>query len=157
MLMQIPTFCGTAQVGEEVNGAGVRVAHTRVVHRLAAGNIVLVVPFHGIDDVPLLRLGLSDDCYKVTSWLVDNGTVWHWGLGLWLRSSSCSTDQGMGKGSVPCTSANQPSGLQGLSGCGAMGSARASVRDCSNWCGDTRLEPTALLMASGRQNPLLCV
>jgi hypothetical protein len=103
MLMPMPTFCGTAQVGEEVNGAGVRVAHTRVVHRHAAGNIVLVVPFHGINDVPLLRLGLSDHCYKVTSWLVDNGTVWHWGLGLWLRASSCSTDEGMGKGGFPCT------------------------------------------------------
>jgi hypothetical protein len=97
MLMHMPSCCGTTHVREEINGAGVRVADARAVHGHAAGDVVMVVPFHGINDEPLLCLGLSDHCYKVTSCLMDNGTVWHRALGLWLRASSCSTEDGMGK------------------------------------------------------------
>jgi hypothetical protein len=53
--------------------------------------------------------------------------------------------------------ANQSSGLHVLSGHGASVSACAFSRDCSSCSGDTRLKPTALLMALGRQKPLACV
>jgi hypothetical protein len=54
MRMQRAFSCGPAQVGEEVDGADVLVAHPWVCHGHAAGEIVLVVPFHGVNDVPLL-------------------------------------------------------------------------------------------------------
>jgi hypothetical protein len=46
--------------------------------------------------------------------------------------------------------ARWPSGLRGFAGRGARGSLLASARDCRRSCGETRLEPTALLMANGR-------
>jgi hypothetical protein len=41
---------------------------------------VLAVPFRGINDVPLLRMELSDHCDKVSGRLMDDGTVWPPGL-----------------------------------------------------------------------------
>jgi hypothetical protein len=64
------------EVSEEVNGCRVRVSHAWAFRGHAAGNIVLAVPFHGINGVSLLYLKLSYHCYKVTSWVMDNGTVW---------------------------------------------------------------------------------
>jgi hypothetical protein len=112
--MQKACLCGTPQVGEDVNGAGVRVAHARAVHGHATGNILLVVPFHGINDVPLFRLGLPDHSYEVTSSLMENGTVWHRGRGSWLRGLGASTEDGIGNGRFPCTARKMLSFVQEL-------------------------------------------
>jgi hypothetical protein len=75
---------------------------------------VLEVPFRGVDDVPLLRLELSDYCYKVPGGLVDDGTVRHWGLGLWLPGSGCARQDGLGKGGFPFTAGAMLSRIQKL-------------------------------------------
>jgi hypothetical protein len=92
-----------AEVCEEIDGASVLVAYGRILHRHAAGKIVEVVPFHGVNDVPLSRLRLSDHCDKVTTGLMDNGTVRGWGLSLRLPAPRCTVLDRASKGSFPVT------------------------------------------------------
>jgi hypothetical protein len=47
------------------NGASVRDTKLWILHEHAAGNIVLAVPCHGVNDVPLIHLELQN--YKATA------------------------------------------------------------------------------------------